>query len=379
MRCPDRHGRRSAASARRGPPSARIKPSPPRCRGPSGPTIAIWCLIRPLFNPHAPPAAVGSAGKDRTSATRERPQTSPTARAAATTCSTFGGAMTWRPGLGRRYSSRSPAARGPSATNAVQGYTLMSHMVELGWICVSINYSKSPRSAFPAHLVDVKRAIAWVRENIADYGGDPDFLAITGGSAGGHLASLAALTPNDPTFQPGFEDADTTVQAAAPYYGVYDFTDVDEHARTDAAVPRAVRDEGPLHRRSPSASRRLRRFPTRTGMLRRSLCCTARKTKWFPAARRGPSPRRCGTPEPLRCPTPNSPMRTTLSTSPRRSGHVWQRKRSRTSLESSTAGAPSRYWTPRRSRPVRLAEDSLNRRQRRTRLLATRFHHRTSV
>ena len=33
--------------------------------------------------------------------------------------------------------------------------------------------------------------------------------------------------PNDPTFQPGFEDADTTVQAAVPYYGVYDFTDAD--------------------------------------------------------------------------------------------------------------------------------------------------------
>ena len=106
-----------------------------------------------------------------------------------------------------------------------QAYTLMSRMVELGWICVSINYSKSPRSTFPAHLIDVKRAIAWVRENIADYGGDPDFIAITGGSAGGHLASMAALTPNDPTFQPGFEDVDTTLEAAAPYYGVYDFTD----------------------------------------------------------------------------------------------------------------------------------------------------------
>jgi acetyl esterase/lipase len=105
-----------------------------------------------------------------------------------------------------------------------QAYTLMSRMVELGWICVSIDYSKSPRSTFPAHLIDVKRALAWVRENIADYGGDPDFIAITGGSAGGHLASLAALTPNDPRFQPGFEDADTTVQAAVPYYGVYDFT-----------------------------------------------------------------------------------------------------------------------------------------------------------
>ncbi|WP_156661412.1 alpha/beta hydrolase [Mycobacterium sp. 852002-51163_SCH5372311] len=106
-----------------------------------------------------------------------------------------------------------------------QAYTLMSRMVELGWICVSINYSKSPRCTFPAHIIDVKRAIAWVRENIGDYGGDPDFIAVTGGSAGGHLASLAALTANDPTFQPGFERADTTVQAVAPYYGVYDFTD----------------------------------------------------------------------------------------------------------------------------------------------------------
>jgi acetyl esterase/lipase len=108
-----------------------------------------------------------------------------------------------------------------------QAYTLMSRMVELGWICVSINYSKSPRSRFPAHIIDVKRAIAWVRENIADYGGDPDFIAITGGSAGGHLASLAALTPNDPTFQPGFENSDTTVDAAVPYYGVYDFTNAE--------------------------------------------------------------------------------------------------------------------------------------------------------
>ncbi|MCB0944382.1 MAG: alpha/beta hydrolase, partial [Mycobacterium sp.] len=44
-----------------------------------------------------------------------------------------------------------------------QGYPLMSRMVELGWICVSINYSRSPRNAWPAHIIDVKRAIAWVR------------------------------------------------------------------------------------------------------------------------------------------------------------------------------------------------------------------------
>ncbi len=106
-----------------------------------------------------------------------------------------------------------------------QGYPLMGRMAELGWVCVSIDYCKSPRNAWPAHIVDVKRALAWVRDNIADYGGDPDFIAVTGGSAGGHLAALVALTANDPRLQPGFEDADTTVQAAVPYYGVYDLTD----------------------------------------------------------------------------------------------------------------------------------------------------------
>ena len=106
-----------------------------------------------------------------------------------------------------------------------QAVPLLSRMVELGWICVTINYSRSPGSPWPAHIIDVKRAIAWVRENIADYGGDPDFIALTGGSAGAHVGSLAALTANDPALQPGFEDADTSVQAAVPYYGAYDLTD----------------------------------------------------------------------------------------------------------------------------------------------------------
>ena len=114
-----------------------------------------------------------------------------------------------------------------------QGYPLMVHLVERGWVCVSVTYRLSPRSSWPDHIVDVKRALAWVKANIADHGGDPDWVAITGGSAGGHLCSLAALTPNDPQFQPGFEDADTSVQAAVPFYGVYDWTNRDGTGRAD--------------------------------------------------------------------------------------------------------------------------------------------------
>lgn len=106
-----------------------------------------------------------------------------------------------------------------------QGLLLMNMMAELGWVCVSINYRLAPKHPWPAQIIDVKRAIAWVRDNIARYGGDPDYLVLTGGSAGGHLSSLAALT-EAPQFQPGFEDADTSVAGCVPFYGVYDLAGI---------------------------------------------------------------------------------------------------------------------------------------------------------
>ena len=114
-----------------------------------------------------------------------------------------------------------------------QGYPLMSHMADRGWVCVSLAYRVSPWHTWPDHIVDVKRGLAWVKEHIADFGGDPEFVAITGGSAGGHLASLAALTPNDPAFQPGFEEADTSVVAAVPIYGRYDWYSTDGEGRRE--------------------------------------------------------------------------------------------------------------------------------------------------
>ena len=85
-----------------------------------------------------------------------------------------------------------------------QAYPLLSHLAERGWVCVSIGYRVSPRHSWPAHIVDVKRALAWIQEHIAEYGGDPDFVTITGGSAGGHLTALAALTSERSAVPAGF-------------------------------------------------------------------------------------------------------------------------------------------------------------------------------
>ncbi len=103
-----------------------------------------------------------------------------------------------------------------------QGKPMMYELVARGWVCVAINYRLSPRATWPDHIVDVKKALAWVKQHIAEYGGDPSFVALSGGSAGGHLSALAALTPGEEAWQPGFESADTSVDACVPCYGVMD-------------------------------------------------------------------------------------------------------------------------------------------------------------
>lgn len=111
-----------------------------------------------------------------------------------------------------------------------QAIPLMTHMALRNWISVSIDYRLSPAATFPEHLVDCKEGLKWIKEHIEEFGGDPNFVVVTGGSAGGHLCALLALTAGDPAYQPGFEELDTRVQGAVPFYGVYDF--VDDHWET---------------------------------------------------------------------------------------------------------------------------------------------------
>jgi acetyl esterase/lipase len=107
---------------------------------------------------------------------------------------------------------------------------LMSHLVERGWVCVTVNYRLGPGARWPAMIDDVRAALRWVHANIGAHGGDPDFVAVTGGSAGAHLAALAALTG----------EADTRVDAAVTLYGIYDLTEDDGSGTLDLLLARTM-------------------------------------------------------------------------------------------------------------------------------------------
>ena len=123
-----------------------------------------------------------------------------------------------------------------------QAQPLLHRMVEMGWVGVSINYRLAPRDAYPAQIIDVKKAIAWVKQHIDEYGGDPDFIVVTGVRRVG-TSLLAGLTPGHSDWQEGFEGVDTAVQGVLAMYPVVDLTNrhgIRQQDRMDGFITRRI-------------------------------------------------------------------------------------------------------------------------------------------
>jgi acetyl esterase/lipase len=63
----------------------------------------------------------------------------------------------------------------------------------LGYVAVLPDYTHAHERPYPAFMADGAAALAWVREKIAEYGGDPGRVAVAGHSAGAYLAVTLAL------------------------------------------------------------------------------------------------------------------------------------------------------------------------------------------
>lgn len=66
-------------------------------------------------------------------------------------------------------------------------------LMEEGVAVVAVNYRLAPKVQNPAYIEDAAAAVAWVFENIADYGGDPNKIFAAGHSAGGYLVAMIGL------------------------------------------------------------------------------------------------------------------------------------------------------------------------------------------
>lgn len=100
-----------------------------------------------------------------------------------------------------------------------------------GYAVFDIQYRLTPRPNWRLAAGDVKCAIGWVKERARDAGVevDPNRITLLGRSAGGHLALLAAYTPDDPALPPSCPARDTRVEAVISFYAPTDMTWSYEH------------------------------------------------------------------------------------------------------------------------------------------------------
>ncbi|MCX5765042.1 MAG: alpha/beta hydrolase [Gemmatimonadetes bacterium] len=82
-----------------------------------------------------------------------------------------------------------------------------------GYVTVVANYRHSPGVQHPAHVQDAAAAVAWVKKNIAQYGGDPSKIFLTGHSAGAYLLTLLML---DPTYLAAHGMKPADIRGGAP-------------------------------------------------------------------------------------------------------------------------------------------------------------------
>lgn len=94
-----------------------------------------------------------------------------------------------------------------------------------GVVGIPVEYRLSPEALYPVAIHDIKATIRFVKANAEKYNIDTTKVAISGESAGGHLAMMVAMTNNVALFESDTKagKASSTVQAAINIDGIVDF------------------------------------------------------------------------------------------------------------------------------------------------------------
>lgn len=112
-----------------------------------------------------------------------------------------------------------------------RGVERLFGLVQRGFVGASINYRLSDEAIFPAQIHDCKCAIRFLRAHATQLNIDPERIGVWGASAGGHLASLLAVTRGvrELEGERGWADQSSAVQAACSWFGPTDLNLSDQY------------------------------------------------------------------------------------------------------------------------------------------------------
>jgi len=101
----------------------------------------------------------------------------------------------------------------------------MQPLVERGFTVFAVVPGSQPKYTIPEIVLDVKRAVRYIRLHAPEYAIDPKRLGIYGASAGGHLSLMVGLSDGqgDPTSEDVVERISSRVQAICEFYAPTDF------------------------------------------------------------------------------------------------------------------------------------------------------------
>ncbi len=119
-------------------------------------------------------------------------------------------------------------------------YPLAAALARRGYVAIPVEYRLTPEARYPAGLHDIKAAVRWVQENGAAYGIDTARIAVSGCSAGGHLAALTGITngssrhegPLAPGEKPAHVSAVLCIDGITTFVSDYNIADVYERRDT---------------------------------------------------------------------------------------------------------------------------------------------------
>jgi acetyl esterase/lipase len=112
------------------------------------------------------------------------------------------------------------------------------------WVVVNVSYRLAKDAPAPAAVEDVRCALRWVGEHARAYGIDPRRIVVTGYSAGGHLALMAAFLPDSSSFDRGCPGPVPHPAAVVNWAGITDLRDVTSGWRRTSDPARWLGDDG---------------------------------------------------------------------------------------------------------------------------------------